>query len=104
MIVTAQSSFFLMLLLLGVGGIGSLAFDKDKMANIWGNGLAIIASVFGLISSSLVLVLGAGFSFRAGSSLPLLSLSFNVDQLAAFFIFVISLISLLSSIYALGYV
>ncbi len=88
-----------------VGAAGSLAFRKnDHLANLWGNSFAILGSVAGLVSSSMVLILGSVFSFSICSSLPLLSLSFNIDKLSAFFIFTISLIALLSSIYALGYI
>ncbi len=101
-----SSIFFLAALTLWmIGAIGSLAFMKnDQRANLWGNFFAIFGAVAGLISSFLVLVFGSAFSFNIPSSLHLLSLSFNVDKLSGFFIFAISLISLFTSIYALGYV
>ena len=77
---------------------------NDKLANWWGNGFAILASVSGLVSSSLVLFFGNAFNYAVDSTLPTLSFAFNVDKLSAFFIFVISLIALLASIYGLGYV
>ena len=43
-------------------------------------------------------------SFASESSFPLLTLSFRLDRLSAFFMLVISLVALLCSVYALGYV
>ncbi|KKW42497.1 MAG: Formate hydrogenlyase subunit 3/multisubunit Na+/H+ antiporter, MnhD subunit [Candidatus Magasanikbacteria bacterium GW2011_GWA2_56_11] len=103
--VSAQSSFFLALLFLGLGSLGSAClWKKDAAANWWGNLCAITASVFGLLSAIRVLLGGAAFSLAADSPLGALSFSFTVDKLSAFFIFVISLIALPASIYGLGYV
>lgn len=97
--------FFFALLFFGIGALGSLAFGKNnRLANWWGNSFAILGSSAGLLFSSLALMAGKIFSFKIAASLPLLSLSFSIDKLSAFFIFVISLIALLASIYALGYV
>lgn len=104
-IVTSQYIFFASLLSLAIGAGGSLLFQKsDRLANLWGNFFAIIASIFGLISSYFVLIFNSTFSFKIASAVPLLDFSFDVDKLSAFFIFVISLISLLASIYGIGYV
>lgn len=103
--VSQQAIFFASLISLFVGAVGSLIFRKsDKVANFWGNYFAIFGSIFGLVSSSLVLIYNSTFSFEVASSIPLLNFSFNVDKLSAFFIFVISLISLLASIYGIGYI
>lgn len=102
---TASNLFFLALLLWTAGAIGSLGFRKnDLVANWWGNSFAILGAVAGLASSLLNLITGSVFSFRIAASLPLLTISFSVDALSAFFILIISLIALLASIYALGYV
>jgi hydrogenase-4 component B len=96
--------FFISLLLFAVGAFGSLISDRnDGLSNIWGNSLAAIASVFGIISSLFVLLFDTSFSYSISSSLPLLSISFNIDRLSAFFIFIISLIALVSSVYGIGY-
>lgn len=101
-----SSNFFLAALILWmIGAAGSLALMKNNQwANWWGNFFAIFGAGAGLISSFLVLIFGALFSFNVPSSLPFLSFSFNVDKLSGFFIFIISLVSLFTSIYALGYV
>ena len=101
----AQTYFFSALLILFFGSLGSLCARKhDSFANWWGNLCAIFASLCGLAASLIVILRDGGFSFALGSSLPLLSYSFRVDALSAFFIFVISLIVLPVSVYALGYV
>lgn len=104
-LIGSQFSFFILLLSFAVGAIGSLVLGKsDKLANWWGNGFAIIASIFGLISSMGIFLTGDVFYYALPSISPLLFMQFRVDYLSAFFIFIISLISLLCSIYALGYV
>jgi hydrogenase-4 component B len=102
---TSSAAFFLVLILWAAGAFGSLVFRKnDRMANWWGNFFAIFGAIAGLVFSFSSLVSLSAFSLNIASSLPLLSLSFKVDTLSAFFIFVISLIALFASIYALGYV
>jgi len=103
--VPSQFSFFASLLLFACGAAGSLIFRKnDAAANFCGNGFAIAGSIAGLIASLLVLIFDSSFACGWKSSLPLLSFNFNVDLLSAFFIFIISLISLFASLYAIGYV
>ncbi|MDR4503542.1 MAG: hydrogenase 4 subunit B [Candidatus Scalindua sp.] len=93
-----------MLLSFATGAAGSLLFMKDDTrSNLWANISAIIGSTFGIISSLIVLVSGSGFSCNLKSSFPLLSFSIQVDCLCAFFLFLISVISLLCSLYAIGY-
>ena len=104
-LLTSSSVFFLMLLLWLAGAFGSLVFRKDDlMANWWGSLFAIFGAIAGLVFSLSAIISISTFSLSIPTSLPLLSLSFKVDALSAFFIFVISLIALLASIYALGYV
>lgn len=102
---TSPSGFFIIIALFILGAISSLVFQaSDRFANRVGNALAILGSSFGLIFSTLVLLKGSELSFVAGTSIfPLVSFSFHIDALSAFFIFTISLIALLCSVYALGY-
>lgn len=101
----SSAVFFLALLLWMAGAFGSLVFrNNDRMANWCGNFFAILGAIAGLVFSLSALVSVSTFSMSIATSLPLLSLSFKVDALSAFFIFVISLIALLASVYALGYV
>src|SRR3989344_2499378 len=103
-IISPQMSFFLGLFFLGIGALGSMILGKnDQGANLWGNILAAVGSFFGLLSSIFVIFGGKTFSYSHASSFPLMSISFAVDQLSGFFIFVISLIALVTSLYGLGY-
>lgn len=102
--VLSQNAFFGSLLLFSAGALGSLLLrKKDAAANIWGNSLAVLGSVSGLVSAVSVLFFNSSFSYAAASSFPLLSFSFNVDKLSAFFVFVISFIALFASVYGIGY-
>jgi len=104
-LISAQFSFFLALLLLAIGAVGSLTFaKKDWLANLWGNGLAILASVSGLVAAVKVLIFNEAFTYTINSTFSNLSLSLAVDKLSAFFVLIISLVAFLSSIYGIGYV
>lgn len=89
-----------------LGAFGSLILQKDdRLANIWSSSLAIIGALWGLIFSITNFLYKTNSNFIIGkNTLPILSLSLKIDQLSTFFIFVISLITLFSSIYALDYV
>lgn len=103
--ISSQYCFFIALLLFACGAGGSLILrEHDRAANVWGNACAILGSIAGLASSLAVLFSRSPFACRIASSFPLLSYDFAVDLLSAFFILVISLISLLTSLYAIGYV
>ncbi|MDO8558768.1 MAG: hydrogenase 4 subunit B [bacterium] len=104
-IISIQFGFLGLFISLGVGAVGSLIFrNNDRLSNWWGNLSAIAGSIFGIISSLSIITSGNIFSYNIPTSFPLLSVSLKVDALSAFFIFVISLISLFASIYAIGYV
>ncbi|MBI4250037.1 hydrogenase 4 subunit B [Candidatus Uhrbacteria bacterium] len=91
-------------MLFSIGAVGSLiVMKRNTLANIWGNTFAVFGSIVGLVSAVAVLF-GSGFSFSFETSLPFLSLSVHVDKLSAFFIFVISLIAAVASVYGIGYV
>jgi hydrogenase-4 component B len=103
--IVSQTGFLSLLLFYVVGAFGSLLFRKsDKGANIWQNILASLGSLWGIFFSLGILLAGPDVSFSASSLIfPFLSFSFYIDKLSAFFIFIISLISLFCSIYGLGY-
>ncbi len=101
----SPAGFFVVILAFAMGAVGALLFGKnDRLANAWGNGFAVFGSVLCLVFSSAILSTGLTLAFRISSSFPLLSLSFRIDPLAAFFMLLISLISLFCSLFALGYV
>jgi hydrogenase-4 component B len=102
--IIAQVSFFSALIVLLIGAVVSAYLGNNaRLARAAGCGFAVLGSTFALISTSFLLITGEVFQFNLPSSLPILSLSFNIDRLAAFFIFLAALISLIVSIYAFGY-
>ncbi|MCX6755373.1 MAG: proton-conducting transporter membrane subunit [Candidatus Nomurabacteria bacterium] len=104
--ITSEFSFEILFLLFSVGAIGSLFLNKnDKLANFWSSFFSISSSIWGLIISICAISFGQDLLFSVGHSVfSVFSVSFHVDKLSAFFIFIISLISLFCSIYGIGYV
>src|SRR5258708_7331009 len=104
--IASLPSFIIILSIFGIGSIGSLLLRKqDELANWWANGFAILGALWGMLFSSAVLTTGQTISGGVTlAGLPLVSLSFRIDLLAAFFVFVISLITLFCSVYGIGYV
>src|SRR5450830_1513197 len=105
-IITSPISFFALFSLFAIGAIGSLLYRKDDTsANTWSSFFVVAGSLWGLIFSISTIIAGQDLSlaFNA-SSFPLFALSFHIDMLSAFFIFVISLIALFCSIYGVGYI
>lgn len=89
-----------------LGAFGALvAYKHDRFANIWGHACAIIGAAIGIIFAGSVLICGNTFTASLGfPTFPFFSLAINIDKLAAFFILIICLIALFSSIYGIGYV
>jgi len=104
-VITSEFGFLFLLFLYGIGAIGSLIFRKnDVLANRWQSFSAIIGSLWGIFfAMGAFVVRDMSFAFSSSIS-PLLSFSFHIDQLSAFFIFVISLITLFCSVYGIGYI
>lgn len=103
-IMTSQIIFLALASAFLLGGVGALFFEKDRFANIWGNSFAALGSLLGIILGGSVLVFGNVFSYSLTLPNALFSLSFKLDFISAFFVFVISLIAFLCSIFAFGYV
>ena len=99
-------SFFALILIFVFGAFGSLLFRKnDGLANKWGTLFSAAGSLLGIVFSVLSIANYVNFSYSLVSpSFPLFALSFHIDMLSGFFIFVISLVSLFCSIYGAGYV
>ena len=103
--IASQFGFFIVVAVFGAGAAGALLFWKnDRLAGLWGNFFAICGSVLGIVFSGAVLLTGNIPAFSMPSSFPLLTFSFHVDYLSAFFVLIISLVAVLCSIFALGYV
>ena len=104
--VTSSMGFIVLLSLFAAGAAGALVLRKhDAPANAWTSLFSIAGSSWGIFFALSVFITGHDLSFAAGTAIfPLLSLSFHIDKLSAFFIFVVSLIALFSSLYGIGYV
>ncbi len=104
--IASNSGFIILLSLFGLGMAGSLiGANRDKFANVWGNACAIIGALWGLVFAGSVLATGNDLAMKASvSAFSSFSLALHIDKLAAFFILVISLITLFSSVYGIGYV
>lgn len=97
--------FYSIFALLLCGAIGSLLLNKsDKAANYFGNIFAIVSGILAFIFSVAELVSQKTLSIKIATSLPNFSVSFNADLLSAFFMFIVSIVAICCSIYALGYV
>ena len=104
-IITSAVGFLILILLFAVGAIASLFFRKnDKLANLCSSAFAVAGSLYGLIFSTSIILTGHILAFYFSIyPFPLLAVSFHIDMLSAFFIFVISLIALFCSLYRVGY-
>jgi len=98
--------FILLLSIFLLGALLSLIFRRnDRLANYCANGLAIIGSIWGIVLA--LRHITNGYYTNLSLEIPalrVLSFSIRIDNLSAFFIFIISLITLFASIYAIGYV
>jgi len=91
-VLTSPNSFLVALGLFASGAIGSLLFKKnDTFANRWSGFFALAGTLWGVIFSSAVIVVGEPLAFPAhGSFVPLLVLALHIDLLSAFFLLIIS--------------
>lgn len=106
-IILSSYGFFALIASFAVGAGGALALRKnDTLANIWSGTCAVLGSAWGIAYavSALNAVTAPEYSIATSAAFPLLSVSFHIDKLSAFFIFIISLIALLCSVYGIGYV
>jgi len=97
--------FIFQLLLYVFGGFLSLFVSAEKKnLNSWTHLVAALAAGCGLASSIMVLFRNAHLSFCFPSGITLFGpLELAMDPLSAFFVFVISFLSLAASIFAVGY-
>jgi hydrogenase-4 component B len=99
----AEIFFMLMMITTGIGALSSLILQKFGKANIWSAFTAtIIAAIFGIISASTVLI-------DQGFTINLIATSFgifeiSIDKLSAFFIIIISVLTIPVSIYSMDYI
>src|SRR5690625_906495 len=88
-----------------LGGIGALIFQKmDSFSSYISHAGALTGSVFGVITAVLVLLFKKSLHVQLWSVTPTLTFGFSLDVLSAFFLFIISIVSLVVSIYSPQYV
>lgn len=86
------------------GAIFPFILKNGGAINRWTHVSAIAGGLTGVLYSLIVLVTGRGFSFEV-PALPFVgNLSFAVDPLSAFFVFVISFLSVPAAIFAVRYI
>ncbi|HET6371278.1 MAG TPA: hydrogenase 4 subunit B [Nitrospiria bacterium] len=88
-----------------LGAAGSLAYKRSALPSVFiGQGFPVLASFIGMFLSWTVLRSGAVVEVSLPARLPLLDvIRFVVDPLAAFFIMIISAVSLAASVYSFDY-
>lgn len=96
--------FLIQVLFYFLGGISAFLFNRsEEAANRLSHLSAALAGLVGTFYSLAVLSGRKAFSLECGGFLQIGPLSFTVDPLSAFFIFVISFLSIATSIFAIGY-
>lgn len=99
-----NNSFIFLILFLLAGAFGALIFAKNKgLCNIISCSAASIASIFGAIIALNIIFTGKSIAFSLPQFIPYFKINFFVDNLAAFFILIISIVAAASSIYAIEY-
>ncbi len=100
----AISLFISTLLFFVFGAIASLVLQKyPRAANTVSHLSAAVGSSLGLALSAVLLLTKTVFAFSMTTSFPLLTIAIRVDSLSALFIGIISVVSLASSLYGMGY-
>lgn len=103
----SQEGLFISLGIFALGAIGALLVSilkkDDNLENLWGNGFAILGSFMGLLYALAIILSDSNFTFKAAEAFFLFPINIKVDLLSAFFILIISLVALLSSVYSIGY-
>lgn len=99
-----DNSFIFLILFLLAGAFGALLFAKNKnLSNMFACASASVASIFGIIAALNVILTGKSLILSMPELIPYFTINFIVDNLAAYFILVISTIAIAASIYAIEY-
>ncbi|NTU46969.1 hydrogenase 4 subunit B [Candidatus Roizmanbacteria bacterium] len=87
-----------------ISAVLSFILQKVKsVSHFTSSGLSLIGSAFMLVFAGYILLTHTVINVVLPTSFPLFTLSFHVDGLAAFFIFVIALIALPATLYGISY-
>lgn len=97
--------FFLLIIgVFVIGAVVSLLLQKNPLlANLTSSIFAIVGSFTAVMFSGWVLATQKSLFVEYQTSFPLLNLTIYIDSLSAFFLLIISTVSLVSSIYGLKY-
>lgn len=99
-------AFIISILLYMVGALSSLiTYRNPKLCNTLSNTFSLIASTsLTIIMLYKIIFLNSNnLHFGVGTNTPFLSLNFNIDNLSAFFILIIGLVSALVSLFSFTY-
>ncbi len=87
-----------------LGGIAGFLFEQHgEKANHATHGLAVLASVAGILFSLSILLTGKSWALELQGSFPVGALTLAAGPFSAFFLLIISFLSLAASIFAIGY-
>lgn len=107
---STPQAFFLFIEIFLTAAFLSLFFVYKKkeikntsLANFFAHAIPALGAFFGIFFSGYLLLSGKEIFFFHETTLPLLSISILIDSLSAFFILLISLVTLATSIFGLGY-
>lgn len=103
---TSLHIFFWALGILLFGGCAGFIVSRiatQKMTDGMTQGSAFLASLLMSLFSGSILYQGVGVVGLFESAFPLLSFSFHVDGLSAFFLLIISVVAMMASLYGIGY-
>ncbi|MBN1688069.1 MAG: hydrogenase 4 subunit B [Candidatus Omnitrophica bacterium] len=96
--------FFVQVLLHILGGIAGFLFEQHgEKANRVTHGLAVLASALGILFSLGILFTGGSWVLELQGSFPVGALRFVAGPFSAFFLLIISFLSLAASLFAIGY-
>ncbi len=98
--------FIICVLIYLIGGLSSLfTFSVPKLSNRLSNTCAMIASGFLsiLMTYKLIILKDIPLELKFNNNIPFLTLCFKIDNLAAFFILVIAIISFVVSMFSYTY-
>lgn len=98
--------FIICVVLYLIGALSSLlTYSAPKISNFLSNTLALVSS--GLLSImmlyKLFFIKDITLTFNFNTNIPFLTLSFNIDNLAAFFILIITVVSFIVSLFSYTY-
>lgn len=102
-----QSILQLTLIIYGLSAVFSVAaFNNQKLANMGSNILSALGGFLGGIGSLLFIIFGEGKLplLNINSSISFIIINSQIDKLSAFFILILSIVTIATSIYSIGYI